>query len=305
MREARSRGLALPLDVSSVVLSVVVPVSSVVVEVSSLPEDEPRKEDRRLLRPPEVSSVDVSSPSSVVVKDDSSDDPARKDERRAALASSPLEVSSVIEDVDVSPRVVVLDEVDVLVVEETDSSTLTPLSWAMSSKSFISRPYLARNLTMSSGASPTPPDMYSALASSRRRWKFLGLAEEPARRPPAFLAVFVPAGEVEKEKSMSKSNVLERVVAAPTAQTMVPAKRTRLRRSRLATLAVEVMAPPPCCWKDGMDEGAYFCRLRLLLCRDRRVPAAGEKREVDRCVMLESDDCEESSEYICWDLMVG
>ena len=64
-----------------------------------------------------------------------------------------------------------------------------------------------------------------------------------------------------------------------------------------------------------MAEGAYFCRLRLLLWRDRRAPeaAAGEKRELERYVMLESDDCEESSEYIllvvvggggCW-LWIG
>jgi hypothetical protein len=56
-----------------------------------------------------------------------------------------------------------------------------------------------------------------------------------------------------------------------------------------------------------MAEGAYLCRLRLLLWRDRLVPAAaaGEKREVERCVILTSDDCEESSVYICcWELMV-
>ena len=307
MREDRSRVLALSLGVSSIVLSVVARTSSVVAE------DELRKEDRK---PPEEaasSSVDVSSPPSVVVKD-SSDDPARRDEKRAAPASSTSEVSSTVDKVDDSPRevvVVVVAAVDKVEETEEVSSTLTPLSWAMSSRSFISRPYLARKLTMSSGASPTPPDMYSALASSRRRWRFAEEEEEPARRPPAFWAV-PEAGEVEKEKSRSKSNVLDRVVAAPTAQAMVPAKRTRLRRSRPAAVAAAgvVMEPPPPRW-DGMAEGAYFCRLRLLLWRDRLVPAAavaaaGEKREVERCVMLASDDCEESSVYICcWELMVA
>ena len=91
----------------------------------------------------------------------------------------------------------------------------------------------------------------------------------------------------EKEK---KSNGLDRVVAAPTAHTMVPARRKDLRRMAGLALAagvvMEVMEPPR--W-----DGAYFCRLRLLLWRDRLV--------LERSGAI---GCEEPSENIwCWELM--